>query len=174
MSEQDPAEQALDADRWDAAQEGAELLREGDASGAILELEGRLASDPGNAYVYYFLGNAHFEAGSLDKAMKAYVLALEKAPLYLGAMIGLGHTLRLLGRLDQALRMGHMVLAKDKHDGDGLHLMGLTHYARGDSAAAVKYLVQFLDTGPELEVAQEIRGMLEILQGKIQPLEDDD
>ena len=159
-----------DLERWDAAQEGAELLREGDFDLAIVELERVLTEDPENEYGYFFLGTAHFEKGNFDKAMKAYVVALEKAPEYVGAMVHLGHTLRMLGRHDQALRMGKQVLARDKDDADGLYLMGLVHYQRGEEAAAKGYLTRFLETGPEVEVAQEARGLLEILEGKAQPL----
>lgn len=154
-------------EQWDAAQEGAELLREGEIDLAITELERVVAADSSNAYAYYFLGSAHFEKGTFDKAMKAYVVALDHAPSYLGAMVGLGHTLRMLGRYDQALRMGREVLARAPDDGDALHLMGLVHYARGDESAAATYLRRFLDTGPELEVAQEARGLLEILEGRV-------
>lgn len=162
-----------DLERWDAAQEGAELLREGDLDAAIAELERVIEADDGNAYAYYFLGAAHFEKGTLEKAMKAYVLALDHAPNYLGAMIGLGHTLRLMGRYDQALRMGREVLARSPEDSDALYLMGLVHYARGEGAAAAKYLRRFLDTNPEFEVAHEVRGLLEILEGRVVPLETD-
>ena len=159
-----------DSERWDAAEEGAERLREGDAHGAVVELERVITEDPDNEYAFFFLGGAHFELGAFDKAMKAYLVALEKAPEYLGAMVGLGQTLRLLGRYDQALRMGRQVLARDKNDSDGLYLMGLIHYARGDEAAAKAYLERFLESEPEVEVAQEARGLLEILSGKAEPL----
>lgn len=160
-----------DVARWDAAQEGAELVREGEHDAAIEELERVLADDPDNEYAYYFLGSAHFEKGSFEKAMKAYVLALDRAPEYLGAMIHLGHTLRMLGRYDQALRMGREVLARKPDDADALHLMGLVHYARGDESAAAGYLRRFLETQPELEVAQEARGLLEILEGRVEPID---
>lgn len=160
-----------DVARWDAAQEGAELVREGEHDAAIEELERVLAEDPDNEYAYYFLGSAHFEKGSFEKAMKAYVLALDRAPEYLGAMIHLGHTLRMLGRYDQALRMGREVLARKPDDADALHLMGLVHYARGDESAAAGYLRRFLETQPELEVAQEARGLLEILEGRVEPID---
>jgi cytochrome c-type biogenesis protein CcmH/NrfG len=164
-------EDPKDAERWDVAQEGAELLREGEVDAAIAELERVVREDPDNPYGCYFLGAAHFEQGNFDKAMKAYVVALERAPDYLGAMVHLGHTLRMMGRYDQALRMGREVLARSSEDPDALHLMGLVHYARGEEAAAANYLRRFLDTRPELEVAQEARGLLEILEGRVEPLE---
>lgn len=155
-----------DYEQWEQAQEGAELLREGEADASIAELERVIEADETNPYAYYFLGAAHFEKGNFEKAMKAYVLAIEHAPEYVGAMIGLGHTLRMLGRYDQALRMGRQVLARRPEDGDALYLMGLVHYARGEEAAAANYLRRFLDTRPELEVAHEARGLLEILEGR--------
>jgi len=163
-----------DAERWDAAEEGAELVREGDYDGAVAELEGVVGRDPDNEYAYFFLGCAHFERGAFDKAMKAYVLALEKAPRYVGAMVHLGHTLRMLGRYNQALRMGQQVFLIDKNDPDALYLMGLTHYARGDEAAAAKYLTRFLETNPEIEVAYEVRGMIQTLQGDVVPAAPDE
>jgi tetratricopeptide (TPR) repeat protein len=169
MNEDDAMDDAQIA-RWDAAEEGAELVREGLLVEAVAELERVLGEDPDNEYAYFFLGAAHFELGDFERAMKAYLLALERAPEYLGAMVGTGHALRMLGRYDQALRMGNQVLARDKDDSDGLHLMGLTHYARGDDHAAMGYLERYLQTNPELEPAQEARGLLEILRGKIQPL----
>ncbi len=161
-----------EVDRWDAAQEGAELVREGELDAAIIELERVIEDDPDNPYGYYFLGAAHFEKGNFEKAMKAYVLALDRAPDYLGAMVSLGHTLRMLGRYDQALRMGREVLARDADDADALYLMGLVHYARGDEAAAASYLTRFLETSPDFEVAQEARGLLEILAGRIEPADE--
>ena len=164
-------EEADDGALWDAAQEGAERLREGDVAGAIAELERVVVEQPDNPYGYFFLGNAHFEAGTFDKAMKAYLVTLEKAPEYIGAMVALGQTLRMLGRYDQALRMGRQVLSRDKKDSDGLYLMGLTHYAVGNEAAARGYLTRFLDSDPELEVVHEVRGLLEILTQKLPPEE---
>lgn len=155
-----------DYEQWEQAQEGAELLREGETDAAIADLERVIEADSTNPYAHYFLGAAHFEKGNFDKAMKAYVLALERAPDYIGAMVALGHTLRMLGRYDQALRMGRQILAKKPDDGEALHLMGLVHYARGEEAAAANFLRRFLDTRPELEVAQEARGLLEILEGR--------
>jgi len=156
-----------ESERWDAAQEGAERLREGDIDGAIEELERLVGEDPDNEYGYFFLGGAHFEKGDFMRAMKGYIVALEKAPDYLGAMVGLGQSLRMLGRYDQALRMGRQVLARDKDDSDGLYLMGLTHYAIGNEAASKGYLERFLETGAEIEVVQEVRGLLEILNGRV-------
>lgn len=154
------------SDAWEAAQEGAELLSDGEYDKAIEELIKTIETHPRNEYAYYFLGNAYFEKQELERAMAAYVKALEFAPNYLGAMVGLGHTLRLLGKLDQALKTGHELLRRDKHDADGLYLVGLVHVARGDHAAGLDYLRRFIDTKPEAEVAYEAQALIDVLTGQ--------
>jgi cytochrome c-type biogenesis protein CcmH/NrfG len=161
-------------ERWTAAEEAGELLREGEHEAAVAEAERVLAADPENEYAWYFLGAARFEQGQLTKALRAYVEALRRAPAYVGAMVGAGHTLRLLGRYDEAIRMGKQVLFRAPEDPDALHLLGLAHFARGDAAAAREYLERFLATRPELEVAQEVQGILQTLRGEVVPLDHDE
>ncbi len=161
-------------DRWEAAQEGAELLREGRVEEAIRELEALVTSAPDNEYALYFLGAARFEAGHFERAMKAYLGAVDRSPGYVGALAGLGHSLRMLGRHDQALRVAKQILLKAKDDPDGHHIAGLAHFARGEAAAAREHLERFLATRPELEVAREIHGILEVLRGRFAPLDPDD
>lgn len=140
---------------------------------AITELERVIAADDRNEYAYYFLGSAHFEKSRFDKAMKAYLRAIEIAPDYLGALVHLGHTLRMMGKHGEALRIGREVLDRKKDDPDALHLIALVHYARGERAAAIKYLELFLATRPELEAANEAEGMLRILRNQVDEVKPD-
>ncbi|MFN7699174.1 MAG: tetratricopeptide repeat protein [Deltaproteobacteria bacterium] len=159
--------------RWEAAQEGAELLREGDHAGAVAELERVIASEPDNEYALFFLGAAHFEAGRFDRAMKAYLSAVAIKPGYLGALAGLGHCLRMLGKHDESLRVARQILLKSKEDPEGLHLAGLAHFARGEAAAAAQFLERYLATRPEVEAAQEAAGLLDVLRGEFEKLDPD-
>ena len=159
MSEQDQ--------HWDAAQEGAELVSEGEYERAIAVLSQLIAEQPQNEYGYYYLGCAHYELEQFERALKCYVRALELVPSYLGAMLHAGHTLRMLGRYNEAIRMGHHVLARAAGDPDALYLIGASSFARGDNAQAKDYLERFLHTNPELEVATEAEGMLQILRNKL-------
>lgn len=160
-------------DRWEAAQEGAELLREGETASATAELERVVAADPRNEYALFFLGSAHFEAGRFDRALKAYLAAAQLKPRYLGALAGAGHSLRMLGKHDEALRVARQILLVAKDDPEGLHLAGLAHYARGEAAAAAQYLERFLATKPEVEAAQEVMGLLDVLRGQFEKLDPD-
>ncbi len=160
-------------DRWESAQEGAELLREHEVDAAVAELEAVVKREPDNEYALFFLGSAHFEGGRFDRAMKAYLAAVNVKPDYLGALAGVGHSLRMLGRHDEALRVARQILLKAKDDPEGLHLAGLAHFARGEGAAAAQYLERFLATKPEVEVAQEVAGLLDVLRGEFEKLDPD-
>jgi tetratricopeptide (TPR) repeat protein len=154
-------------DAWDAAQEGAELVAEGEHEAAVQVLERLLVRAPDNAYAYFYLGCAHFELEAFAKALAAYVKALELSPDYLGAMVNAGHALRMLGRHQEAIRMAQQVLARSPNDGDAFYLIGSSCFARGDDARAIDYLQKFLETNPELEVATEVEGMLQLLRDRV-------
>lgn len=160
----------MSEDHWDAAQPGAELVAEGDYEAAVRLLTDLIESQPENEYAYFYLGSAYYELEDFPRALKSYVKALEIVPGYVGAMVNAGHTLRMLGRYDEAIRMGQQVLARAADDGDGLFLIGAASFARGDYAQAKGFLERFLHTNPEIEVAVEVEGMLQVIRGKLADL----
>jgi cytochrome c-type biogenesis protein CcmH/NrfG len=155
--------------RWEAAEEGMELLHSGEVDAAIDELLRVTRRDPNNEYAFHFLGHAYFEKHAYPEALKSYVEALSLAPEYVGAMVGAGQTLRMMGEYDRALRMGQRVLQKQEDDADALFLLGATHFQKGENQAAKRYLERFLETNPELEVALEVEGMLQVIRGEVLP-----
>ena len=157
------------SERWEAAEEGMELLHVGELDRAIDELLRVAHDDPGNEYAFHFLGHAYFEKEAYPEALKSYVEALKLAPDYVGAMVGAGQTLRMMGEYDRAIRMGQRVLQKHEDDGDGLFLTGAAHFQKGENQAAKRYLERFLETGPELEIALEVEGMLQVIRGEVLP-----
>ena len=58
------------------------------------------------------------------------------------------------------LRHKTQALSLSPGDGDALYAVGMAYMARGENAAARKYLEAFLGARPELEVATEVREML--------------
>ncbi len=156
-------------EHWTAVEEAAELLGTGDVQGAIAELTRITAAQSDNEYAFYFLGNAYFEDRQYPKALKCYVRALELAPEYLGAMVGGGQTLRMMGEYVRAIRMGQRILGLAKDDPDGLYLLGLAHFQRGDSKLADGFLQRFLETSPELEVASEVDAILQSIREEAVP-----
>jgi tetratricopeptide (TPR) repeat protein len=157
-------------DHWDAAQDGAELVAEGEFQAAVRVLTELIVRQPDNEYAYFYLGSAYYELEDYPRALASYVKALEIVPDYLGAMLHAGHALRMLGRHDEALRMAQEVLRRAPDDSDALFLIGTTSFARGDYAKARTHLERFLHTNPEIEVATEVEGMLQVIRAKLADL----
>jgi tetratricopeptide (TPR) repeat protein len=154
---------ARDKQQWAAVEEIEEMLHEKQFREALPILREVIKSDSKNPYAYHFLGVALYELGELEPARDAYKATLATAPDHLGARVHLSHVLRELGDLKGAITQGMEALRRFPDDGDALHAVGLAYHARGDNAAAKKYLEAFLDTNPEFEVATETRALLESL-----------
>ena len=60
MTEESSVDDAQ-SERWEAAEEGMELLHAGEADLAIDELLRVARDDPQNEYAFHFLGHAYFE-----------------------------------------------------------------------------------------------------------------
>jgi cytochrome c-type biogenesis protein CcmH/NrfG len=156
---------------WEAVEEAVDLLETGEVDAAIDELGRLAAEDPENEYAFHFLGNALYEKKEYEKALAAYVRALEVVPRYAGAMIGAGQALRMLGQHERAMRMGKEVLRMRKDDPDALYLLGLIAFQRGEYKLAHGLLARFLETSPEVEVRLEVEGIMQICRGEALPLE---
>lgn len=160
-------------EHWEAVEDAVELLETGELEEAIEALRRVAADDPENEYAFHFLGNALFENKEYEKALAAYVRALEIVPRYAGAMIGAGQALRMLGQHERAVRMGQEVLRLRKDDPDALYLLGLVSFQRGDYKLAHGFLARFLETSPEVEVRLEVEGIMQICRGEALPLSPD-
>ena len=167
-------EEQRDALRWSAVEEATELLHEERFREALVELRRVLQEDPKNAYAYYFLGIGLFEVGEIEAARDAYTACLKLAPTHLGARVALVHVLRMTGDSRGAIREGLVALSQTPGDPDALHAIGLAYHARGDEAAAIKYLDAFLATNPEFEVAVETRAIVAALKGTPPETDPDD
>ncbi len=161
-------------DRWALVEEGIELLTIGEVDQALDELSGVVEEYPDNEYAQFFLGQAYFEKQRYPNALTCYVRALELAPRYLGAIVSAGQTLRMMGEHERAIRMGTEALRIQQDDGDALYLLGAVHFQRGENKLAYGFLQRFLETGPELEVALEVEGMMQVIRGEVMPALDDD
>lgn len=157
--------------QWDAVEEATELIHEGRYQDALYLLRDIVKSDPTNAYAFYFMGVALYEAGQMEPARDAYRAALRAEPGYVGARGSLAQVLRQLGDFSDAVREAEVVLRVAPADPDALHAAGLAHAAMGERASALHYLERFLATKPELEAALEARQVVEALKVGAGPLE---
>lgn len=159
--------------RWDEVEEAVEMLTVGELDEAIEALTAVVAKSPENELAEYYLGNALFEKEKYDLALKHYVRALELAPRFVAAMVGAGQTLRFLGQHEKALRIAREALAVKADDPDALYLAGCVCFQRGEKHQSSVYLSRFLETGPEIEIALEVKGMLRVLKGEVDPAVDE-
>jgi len=149
-----------DAAHWEAVEEAIELLQEERYREALEVLREVLRADPKNAYAFFFLAQAFYEVGEMEPARDAYRACLALAPEHLGARIALTHVERKLGRHREAIKEGMIALEQAPMDGDALYAVGLAYAARGDNAAARRYLEAFLKAQPELETSLEVEALL--------------
>ena len=71
--------------QWDAVEDATELVHEGRYQDALYLLRDIARVDPTNAYAFYFMGVALYEAGQMEPARDAYRAALRAEPGYVGA-----------------------------------------------------------------------------------------
>lgn len=149
-----------DAAHWEAVEEAVELLHEERFREALEVLREVLKADPTNAYAFFFTGQGLYEAGEMEPARDAYRACLAQAPAHLGARIALTHVERKLGRHREAIKEGMIAVEQAPTDGDALYAVGLAYAARGDDAAARRYLEAYLRAKPELETRMEVEAIL--------------
>jgi tetratricopeptide (TPR) repeat protein len=152
-----------DAAAWDAVEEATELLQEHNYPEALLALRDVIKAQPNNAYAYHYLGVAFFETKNLEAARDAYRAALRLSPDYLGARVSLSHVLRAMGDAEGALKEAKEALRRFPKDGEAMHAAGLANAAKGNRRAARQELEGYLGQNPELESANEVRQILEML-----------
>ncbi|MGK3991489.1 tetratricopeptide repeat protein [Sorangium sp. So ce136] len=156
-------DESIDAAHWEAVEEAAELLQEEQFQAALVALRDVIKASPSNPYAYNLLGHALYELGHLEPARDAYRAAVRIAPSFLGARVALSHALRRVGDVDGAIAQAKEALRRFPKDGEAMHAMGLAYAAHGNRALARKHLQGFLDAGPEVEAAMEVRQILEML-----------
>lgn len=155
-----------DARHWDAVEEASELLNEERFREALEVLREVVKNDPANPYAFFLLGQGLYEVGEMQPARDAYRAAVQLAPAHIGARIALCHVLRKLGEHREAVTQGMIALEQAPTDADALYAVGMAYFARGDTAAARRYLDAFLRAKPELEAKLEVEAILGAMEPK--------
>ena len=104
----------------------------------IAELEKALAGRPGDADLYYQLGNVNFDLGQFTQAVAAYERVLEIDPNTPKALTNLGLSLRQLNRLEEALAAYQQALTFDSEDLTTLRNMRVVVELLGNSDLLVE------------------------------------
>ena len=96
----------------------------GDYTQARIDLERLLSQSPRSAELHFRLGKVLQCLTHFDEAEAEYREALRIDPLYVGALVGLGHVEAWLGRPKEALQRFEKAIEVDPHQAEA-------HFARG-------------------------------------------
>ncbi|MEJ2503598.1 MAG: tetratricopeptide repeat protein [Gemmatimonadota bacterium] len=101
----------------------------------------RMAEQDSTLYrTYDYIGWAQVGLDSLEQAAEAFTRALEIEPGYTLSRFRLGHTLRLLGRPEDAIQEFRYILDSDPPDSSAHYDLAAVYDAAGDPASAVPHL----------------------------------
>ncbi|MDR2661603.1 MAG: tetratricopeptide repeat protein [Treponema sp.] len=139
-----------------SAQEGEKKLREavaagtaGDYAGAVAILEEIISGYEGPGEAFLYLGRAFHSLHNYSRALAAfndYIVLKPRSPEgYLFA----GRTCMVLGFYSRAVQYLEKALARDKHNGDVMALLGTALLKARHSRAAVDMLQRAVETAPE-------------------------
>ena len=116
---------------------------------AETELEGALALDPTNAYLYRAKAEIHFRRGRLDEAEAAGRKALELSPDEFELYDFVGSKLAKLGRLDEAAQLFERSIELAPDSFAAYRNLGGVRYRQGRSEEAAKWIQKALEIRPD-------------------------
>jgi tetratricopeptide (TPR) repeat protein len=128
-----PGRQPANAD----AEAGRRLLAQGKAAEAIPLLENAAAESPGSAEYQHLLGQALWNTGDREAAVRSYGEAASLAPAY---RLGYAQALETVGRLDDASAEFEAVVAAQPESAIAQEGLGRLYYRRGEFAKALPLL----------------------------------
>jgi len=117
---------------------GIRLYKEGDAKGAIAQLQSALRKNKNDANTWYYLGLSLTRDGQFKEASKAYEAVIKLQPDWASARAGLAFTLLLRNKLKDALSEAERALAIDSALVDAHYTVGVVRLRNGDYAKALE------------------------------------
>jgi putative PEP-CTERM system TPR-repeat lipoprotein len=126
-------------------QEGLAQMDDNNLRGAIVLFRSALQKDQGFFEARFHLARAYFEKGDFDSAEKELQKVIRQNPYFKDAHVVLAHTYLKKLKPDDALRQIDEFIASD--DADALELAGMAYAAKGDHAAALKFLKKAVSGG---------------------------
>src|SRR6266852_1588719 len=117
---------------------GIQLYKQGDAKGAITQLQVALRKNKNDANSWYYLGLSLTRDGQFKEASKAYEAVTKLQPDWASPRAGLAFTLLLRNKLKDALSEAERALAIDSALVDAHYTVGVVRLRNGDYAKALE------------------------------------
>jgi len=119
------------------------LRQLGQIDSALVWLRRQFSHNPKSVWAYDNLGWAYLGADSLEQAKEAFVRALEITPQFALALYELGHTYRLQGRYQDAVRPLKRILKTDSTESSAKYQLGLLYQLMGNEKTALRHFESF-------------------------------
>jgi predicted O-linked N-acetylglucosamine transferase (SPINDLY family) len=132
---------------------GILLLQQGDAAGAIAEIERACRAAPAVPAYRISQGNALMAAGRVAEAVAAYERAVQVEPANADLQLNLGVALRRLGRVDRAVDHFNRAIEIRPDYAEAHYNLGNALQARGAADQAIEAYLAALARKPELIAA---------------------
>jgi arylsulfatase A-like enzyme/tetratricopeptide (TPR) repeat protein len=154
------AEPSLDA--WNAL--GIALARAGRPSDALAAFARSLEIDPGNAMTFENIGTVHLVSGRLAEARTAFERAIASNAESSQAYAGLAAVAIRSGDRRTAIASWTRAVELQPANFDALYNLGNQLALDGQTAAAKRYVDQFVRTAPRGQYGKDIDKMAELLK----------
>src|SRR5438309_7962931 len=118
------AQQPASSD-FEERERGIQLYKQGDAKGAIAQLQNALRKNKDDSTSWYYLGLCLTHEGQFKEASKAYEAATKLQPNWASARAGLAYTLLLRNKLKEALAEAERALTMDSGLADAYYTIGV-------------------------------------------------
>jgi tetratricopeptide (TPR) repeat protein len=105
--------------------------------------------NPQDARAQYELGNAYYDAGKLQEAIKAYEQAVAADSTQKEALVNLGNAYNESGKLQEAVSTFERALRVDPRDDKALSNLGNSYYALGQYDDGMKAYKRALEVNPK-------------------------
>ena len=117
---------------------GITLYIQGDAKGAIVQLQAALRKNKADPKSWYYLGLSLTRDGQYKEASKAYEAVTKLQPDWASAHAGLAFTILIQNKLKEASSQAERALAIDSGLADAHYTIGIVRLRNGDNARALE------------------------------------
>lgn len=158
-----------------AVDRGIQLYQQGDAKGAIRQLQAALRTNKEDPQSWYYLGLSLTRDGQYKEASRAYEAATKLKPDWASARAGLAFTLLLRNKLKEALSEAERALTIDSGFVDAHYTIGVVRLRTGDNARAIEAAEAVIRLNPNYPQAYLLKSqaLVSFFQGSELPANDE-
>lgn len=130
-------------------------------------LELQASADPQDAHSRIHLGNAFYDMGRFDLAIRWYEEAVKLEPENIDLNTDLATSYLYMDNVEKAIELYKKSLSLDAAHPQSLQNIGVAFYARDDFQEAIRFWQKLVDLHPEYPHREEIKKQIENARKKL-------